>query len=322
MNKTTKVFLRLSLGIIFIFFTAAILLYIVPKVINIKDYRLLSWLYLLICLIGFYFAGLINRKTKLVFNLFLLTALLIFIPLKQFYFPFFFSIILFSLVSLMLARNELHTKVKIISIVLLIVVFGIYLFSQPLIIKNKGFTTDADNNLYNATVLWDFTPNSFLSLPDEIFKDENGNDVRLKKFEGKIAYITFWASWCSICRKERPELEAFKKKYQDNKAIVFIDISIDKNTNSWKNYLSKNEQIGIQLLSENLNKTGANYKFIGIPYHIIVDPEGNFKEIKNPSSIDHELLTNPIKLTEYMNTTYKVFKTIKINDNDTILRVR
>jgi thiol-disulfide isomerase/thioredoxin len=198
----------------------------------------------------------------------------------------------------------------------------IYLFSQPLIIRNKHYGRDLENNFYNVTVLWDFTTNTTASLTKEIFKDNNDNEVRLEDFGGKTLYVTFWATWCGPCLEEKPELEKLKKKFQDNSNIVFIDISLDSDIESWRTYLSKNEQNGIQLITKNEGKTMANYNFSGIPFHIIVDSEGNFKECRSPEFINNDLLTNPVKLTEYFNTPYKVFKTIKTNEKDTIIRVR
>jgi thiol-disulfide isomerase/thioredoxin len=206
--------------------------------------------------------------------------------------------------------------------VILFGLFGFFLFSQPLIIKNKGYGTDTDNNLYNVTVLWDFTSNTPPSLPKEIFNDKNGNKVSLKDFGGKTLYVTFWATWCGPCLGEKPELEKLKKQFEDNADIVFIDISLDSNADFWHTYLSKNEHSGIQLITGNEAITRSNYQFSGIPYHIIVDSKGNYKEILSPYFIDKEFLNNQDKLTEYINTPYKVFKTIKANGNETIIRVR
>jgi len=322
MNKTVKTILRLSLGVLSIIATTILIVFLFTEVIEIKNLQVLKWLPLLISFVGFYLAGLINRKTKLALTPFLLIALAVFIPMKLFYFPLFLLILLFSILSILVSRTDLSRKIKIPSILFLIVLFAIYLFSQPLIIKNEGYGTDAENNLYNATVLWDFTSSTPSSLSKEMFIDINNNEIRLEDFGGKTLYVTFWATWCGPCLEEKPKLEKLKKKYQDNADIVFIDISLDSNIDIWKTYLSKNEQDGIQLITDNDTKTRSNYRFSGIPYHIIVDSKGNFKECLNPHFIDKELLISQDKLTEYINTPYKVFKTIKTNEKDTIIRVK
>lgn len=322
MNKTVKTISRLFLGVLSIIAVSILIVLLFTEVIEIKNLGVLTWFPLLTCFFSFYLAGLINRKTKLALTLFLFLALIVFIPLKLLYFPLFLLVILFSTLGILLSRPDLNKKIRIPSIILLIVLFGVYLFSQPLIIKNEGYGTDMENNLYNATVLWDFSTNTPTRLSNETFKDNNGNKVSLKNFGGKTLYVTFWATWCGPCLGEKPELDKFKNMFQDNSDIVFIDISLDSNIDNWSTYLSNNESNGVQLITGNGAKTRSNYKFTGIPYHIIIDSKGNFKECQSPHFINHELLTNPVSLTEYINTPYKVFKTIKSNEKDTIIRVR
>ena len=55
---------------------------------------------------------------------------------------------------------------------------------------------------------------------------------RVSDNRGKWLVINFWATWCTPCLKEMPELERF---YQDNKAraevwgVTFEDSDIDRN---------------------------------------------------------------------------------------------
>ena len=322
MKKTLKTFFKLFLGILVIIATKILIMILFKEVINIMNLQVLKWFPLLMCIIGFYLAGLVNRNTRLILTPILLISLIIYVPLKLFYFPYFLIIILFSSLGILLSRREIVNRIKIPLLVILFGLFGFFLFSQPLIIKNKGYGRNTDNDLYNVTVLWDFTSNTPPSLPKEIFNDKNGNKVSLKDFGGKTLYVTFWATWCGPCLGVKPELEKLKKQYEDNEDVIFIDISLDSNVEFWKTYLSKNEHSGIQLITGNEAKTRSNYQFSGIPYHIIVDSKGNYKEIQSPYFIDKEFLNNQDELTEYINTPYKVFKTIKANEKDTIIRVR
>ncbi len=254
---------------------------------------------------------------------FLFLALIIFILSNQFYFPLSLLIILFSILSIFITRPNLSRKLKILSLMFMATLLGFYLFSQPLIIKHKGYGTDREFNLYNATVLWDFTSHKLNHIPKETFKDSNGVKIHLEDFAGKTLYVTFWATWCGPCLSEKPSLEKLKKKLQDNSDVVFVDISIDSDIEKWKSYLSKNNPQGIQLISLNKSKTYSNYKFSGIPRHIVIDSKGHFKQCSMPILLDDKLLTDSIKLNEYINkTSYKVFKDVKVNGRDTLIRVR
>ena len=230
--------------------------------------------------------------------------------------------ILVSILSIVVTRKQLSKKIKLLSLVTIIVLFGVFLFLQPLIIENEGYGKDNEYNLYNATVLWDFTPNEPTNLPNEIYKDRNGNDVRIINFEAKTLYITFWATWCRPCLGEEPELEKLKKLYQDRTDIAFIDISLDTDIERWKAYLAEHKPNGFQLVSQNVTKTRSNYCFSGIPHYIIVNSERNYKACQSPYLVNNELLSNQILLNEYIDTPYKVFKTIKTDGKDSIIRIR
>lgn len=50
-------------------------------------------------------------------------------------------------------------------------------------------------------------------LPDFDFDDFNGTRRRLSEFRGRIILIDFWASWCSPCLADIPELKSLYQKF-------------------------------------------------------------------------------------------------------------
>ena len=42
--------------------------------------------------------------------------------------------------------------------------------------------------------------------PDVVFKDLQGNDVKLADLKGKVVWVDFWATWCEPCKIEIPWL--------------------------------------------------------------------------------------------------------------------
>lgn len=63
--------------------------------------------------------------------------------------------------------------------------------------------------------------------PRLIVKTFNGEHFDLNRQKGQIVIVNFWASWCSVCRKEIFILDKIYKKYRQ-KNLVVIGISVDE----------------------------------------------------------------------------------------------
>jgi thiol-disulfide isomerase/thioredoxin len=55
---------------------------------------------------------------------------------------------------------------------------------------------------------------------------QGGKSISLSDYQGKIVVVNFWASWCSVCRSEKPSLESLEKEYGDD--IKVLAVASDK----------------------------------------------------------------------------------------------
>ena len=111
--------------------------------------------------------------------------------------------------------------------------------------------------------------------PQFTLPDIKGNDVSLSQFLGNYVYIDVWASWCRPCCREFPMLEKLEKHFE-GKPIRFISVSIDKDEETWKKKVEKENFKGILLYAGPESSFRKDYKINLIPHFILLDKEGRF----------------------------------------------
>lgn len=126
------------------------------------------------------------------------------------------------------------------------------------------------------------------------FKNANDKEIALSDFRGKMVYIDVWATWCGPCLKEIPHLKKLEADYKD-KNIVFLGVSIDsqKDYTKWKEFLIKEELVGVQLFAgDKAGEISKPYKITGIPRFILVGKDGKIisADAPRPSSSEVKLL--------------------------------
>jgi peroxiredoxin len=125
--------------------------------------------------------------------------------------------------------------------------------------------------------------------PQFSLRNQNGKLISLKDFKGKVVFIDFWGVSCGPCRYEIsnhvPKLHA---KYSD-KDVVFINICVDSNEETWKKTLAETKLDGINLIAEGWtnNQVCKDYNINGIPHYVLLDRQGRFvnANMARPSQI-------------------------------------
>ena len=67
-----------------------------------------------------------------------------------------------------------------------------------------------------------------MQAPDFTALDNKGNKVSLSQFKGKVVLVNFWASWCGVCKTEKPQLLRMTEDLGSDEFVV-ITLSSDKN---------------------------------------------------------------------------------------------
>ncbi len=113
--------------------------------------------------------------------------------------------------------------------------------------------------------------------PEITLPDPNGTPVKLSSFRGKYVLVDFWASWCKPCRQENPNVvKAFNRFKDKNFAILGVSLDRPGQKDDWTKAIMQDKLTWTHVsdLMYWNSPVVPLYNISGIPYNVLVDPEG------------------------------------------------
>ncbi|MEJ7558347.1 MAG: TlpA disulfide reductase family protein [Pedobacter sp.] len=141
-------------------------------------------------------------------------------------------------------------------------------FSKELLATDMGKELQQRLNASNLTAIGAVAP---------VFtqNDVSGKAVSLADYKGKLVLVEFWASWCSPCRAENPNLVKQYNTYKD-KGFEILSVSLDSDKKLWLGAIEKDglPWTHVSDLKGWNNEVGRLYGVRAVPASYLVGKDG------------------------------------------------
>ena len=111
-------------------------------------------------------------------------------------------------------------------------------------------------------------------LPETHFADEEGHELTLADFRGRVVLLNVWATWCVPCRKEMPALDRLQARL-GGKDFLVIPLSIDREgVAPVKRFY---QELGLEKLGIYVDPSGKGSRALaipGVPTTLLIDRQG------------------------------------------------
>lgn len=105
--------------------------------------------------------------------------------------------------------------------------------------------------------------------------DLDGNAVDLARWLGKKPVVVeFWATWCPVCEKLFPRIEAAHRRYGDRVAFLVIAVAVNQSPRSIRRHLDRHPMPFATVLWDERGNAVRAFDTFTTSYVVVLDEAG------------------------------------------------
>jgi peroxiredoxin len=106
----------------------------------------------------------------------------------------------------------------------------------------------------------------------------DGKEITLDTYRGKVLLLDFWASWCSPCRQEMPNVKKTYNEFHSN-GFEILGVSLDDSRAKFRSYIDEQEIPWPQIFDGKgwNSEVGKLYAVNSIPATFLLDRSGKIR---------------------------------------------
>ncbi|HXI19986.1 MAG TPA: TlpA disulfide reductase family protein, partial [Gemmatimonadales bacterium] len=130
--------------------------------------------------------------------------------------------------------------------------------------------------------------------PDIVLKTREGTRVRLADLRGRAVVVNFWASWCTPCRTEIPDLMTVYREHADRGlAVLAVNLTDQERRDDIVRFV-EGTGMPFPVLLDERGTIRQRYGLIAVPTTVFIDRSGVVRGI-HPGPISRQALEDGLE---------------------------
>jgi cytochrome c biogenesis protein CcmG/thiol:disulfide interchange protein DsbE len=99
--------------------------------------------------------------------------------------------------------------------------------------------------------------------------------IRLRRYAGSVLVVHFWASWCTACKREAPDLANLYRTF-GQRGVRFVGVDYEDRQSAAVDF-ARSYGIAFPSLLDPNGRVGNAFAVMGLPDTFIVSPDGRIE---------------------------------------------